>query len=86
VSLTVVAEHAKPAGLMGACLWSQRENKTLGCASTTVVIAVSQSYPFLYANVMVSTYTTYPGRQTDASKLIVEMVSETEEIFIGHHN
>jgi len=88
VSLTVIVEHTKPAGLMGDYLGSQREKYPHGCALTTEVVAVMirQSFKFLYVDVMVSTYTTCPGRQMDVSKLIVEMVRETEQKFIGHHN
>ena len=45
--------------------------------STTEMIAVKQACPFPYVDVMVSTYTTCPGRQMDAIKLTVETVSET---------
>ena len=41
------------------------------------VIVVRQIVPFLCVNAMVSTYTTYPRRQMDVSKLTVEMVGGT---------
>ena len=40
---------------------------------------MTQRFPFLFVNVMVSTCTSYPSPQKDVTKLIVEMVSKTEQ-------
>lgn len=73
--LTVVAEQTKQAGLMDFSLKLQMEKNPTEFVSTTEMIAVQQACPFMYVDVMVSMYTACLGRQMDALKLIVEMVS-----------